>query len=271
MVELTDDNLYNSQPNRDSVTSIVSWLDSGQNHQTELQYGDRGEITAETDALGRTTKYQYDNTKTFPEQTINPPGHPTRFSYDLGTGNLLWQEKNGIRTYFEYDTFGRVTKEVQPYDTASHPTKSYTYSFDGTAPESIKVSQRTTANKTLDTYYYYDGFGQLIQIKTPGYFSSEQAVKNFFYDGQGRIKAEQNPYFDTFSTTLATASATAAYLNYTYDALSRVTNVTFPDYTNITVVFDHWTVSSNDQNRHRKDYYLDAYDRITKITEHNID
>ncbi|MBI4168090.1 MAG: hypothetical protein HY515_03975, partial [Candidatus Aenigmarchaeota archaeon] len=39
----------------------------------------------------------------------------------------------------------------------------------------------------------------------------------------------------------------------------------------ISVVFDHWVISSYDQNSHRKDYNLDAYDRITKITEYNID
>ncbi|MBI2143987.1 hypothetical protein HYU17_02445 [Candidatus Woesearchaeota archaeon] len=265
-----DNSYYGVSPSRGSVTSVQSWLDTGQNHQTSAVYGSKGELIEEIDALGRTTKYQYDTTKTFPEQTINPLGHPTRFSYDLSTGNLLWTEKNGVRTTYEYDTFSRIVKEVQPYDTTGYPTKEYTYSFDGTPPETIKTSQKTTANKTQDTFYYYDGFGQLIQIKTPAE-DNQQVAKNFFYDGQGRIKAEQNPYFNTFSPSLSQPSATATYTNYTYDALSRVTNATFPDNTNITIVFDHWTVSTYDQNNHRKDYYLDAYDRITKITEHNID
>lgn len=75
---------------------VKSWLDTGQNHQTSLQYDSFGNIVADTDALGRTSKYQYDFlTNTFPISIINPAGHVTYFSYDLGTGNLLWSEKNG--------------------------------------------------------------------------------------------------------------------------------------------------------------------------------
>jgi RHS repeat-associated protein len=265
-----DDGTYSSDPSRGSITAIETWLDTGDNHRTESTYGNNGELLTTTDPLGRKTKYNYDSTKTFIEQVINPLGHPTRFSYDLGTGNLLWQEKNGIKTYFFYDNFSRIEKEVQPFDTLAYPTKTYNYTFDGTAPEIIKVTQKTTANNTLDTYYYYDGFGQLAQIKTPSY-DNQQTVKNFFYDGLGKVKSEQNPYFDSFSTALSTESSTAAYTNYTYDILDRVTNVTFPDYTNITVVFNHWNISTFDQNTHQKDYILDAYDRIIQVREYNID
>jgi hypothetical protein len=102
--------------------------------------------------------------------------------------------QNGIRSSIQYDVFGRVVKEIPPYSSLTIPTKSYNYYFDGTAPETIKVSQRTTVNKTLDTYYIYDGFGNVVQIRSSGE-NSQQVVKNIFYDGLGRIIAEQNPYF----------------------------------------------------------------------------
>jgi RHS repeat-associated protein len=265
-----DDGIYGSKPSKGSITAIETWLDTGGNHRTESTYGGNGELLTETDPLGRVTKYRYDNTKTFVEQVINPLGHPIRFGYDFGTGNLLWQERNGIKTSFEYDKFGRILKEIQPYDASHYPTKNYTYQFDGMAPESIKVSQRTTANKTSDTFYFYDGFAQLVQIKTASY-DNKQSVKNFFYDDLGRIKSEQNPYFSMFSTLLTSPSFETGYINYTYDTLNRVTNVTFPDHTNITVVFEHWNISTFDQNVHQKDYILDSYGRVLEVREYNVD
>src|SRR3989344_3615411 len=52
-----DNGIYSSSPSRGSVTSIQSWLDTGQNYQTQSSYGNNGELLEETDALGRTTKY----------------------------------------------------------------------------------------------------------------------------------------------------------------------------------------------------------------------
>ena len=108
-----DNGIYSSSPSRGSVTSVQSWLDTGQNHRTESSYGSNGELLSQTDPLGRTTMYQYDSTKTFASTIINPLGQPTRLNYDLGTGNLLWTEKNGVSTIFEYDVFGHVLKEVK--------------------------------------------------------------------------------------------------------------------------------------------------------------
>jgi RHS repeat-associated protein len=265
-----DGGSFGSSPSRGSVTAVESWLDSGQEYREESSFGSYGERLSQTDALGRVTYMQYDDTRTFVTQVINALGQPTRFGYDSGTGNLLWSEKNGIRTSYKYDVFGRILKEVQPYDSQVIPTKTYTYYFDGTAPESIKVSQKTTANNTLDTYYYYDGLGNLVQVKTPSY-DGKQVVSNFFYDSLNRVRATQNAYFDAFSTAISTPSVSEKYTNYTYDALSRVVNVTNPDYTNVTIVFSRSNISTYDENRHRKDYVVDAYDRIMAVKEYNID
>jgi len=99
-----------------------------------------------------------DFTSPYPDRITNALGHSTDFIYDVGTGNILNQTKNGIKTTFRYDAFERIRKEILPYDTAVFSTKSYTYTFDGVVPEVIKVSQKTTSNNTLDTYYFYDGF-----------------------------------------------------------------------------------------------------------------
>src|SRR3989338_3203776 len=176
-------------------------------HAIDYNYDEFGNPYRQTDPLGRTIIYYYgskDNTNTYPDRRVNELGHAIDYNYDVGTGNILSIIKHGVTFSNEYDTFGRIKREIQPYDTSTFPTKSYTYDFDGVAPEIIKVSQKTTSNNTIDVYYYYDGFANLIQIKTPA--EQGQVVKNIFYDGLFRVKEEQNPYFSTFTTTISNAS-----------------------------------------------------------------
>ena len=189
--------------------------------------------------------------------------------YDFGTGNLISSTKNGITTYFQYDTHNRILKEIQPYDTTELPTKSYTYSFDGIAPEMEKVIQKTTSNNTLDVYYIYDGLANLVQIRSSG--ENGQVVKNIFYNSQGRVKEEQNPYFDNFSTTLSTPSSTENKTRYSYDALSRPIQTINPDGTTIRTTFQKGEINDYDANGNRHTYLLDAYDRILAVTEYNRD
>ncbi len=158
--------------------------------------------------------------------------------------------------------------QVQPFDSFELPTKNYTYIFDGVVPEIIKVSQRTSANKTYDIYFYYDGFANFIQFKQPA-DGNQQIVKNLFYDGLGRIASEHNPYFDALSTGLSTPSTTVNKTNYTFDALGRVIFLKNTDGTNKTILFNHRLITAFYENSHRKQYVLDGYDRISNVLEFN--
>ena len=265
------DGLTNSSVTKGDVTQAETWLDTGGNQKVNYEYDSYGNIIKETNPRSYETIYKYglrDTTFTYPDRVTNALDHTTDYQYDLGTGNLLWQKQNDITNYFYYDVFGRIIKEVQPFDSSELPTKSYNYSFDGTAPELIKVSSRTSANKTFDTYYFYDGFANFVQLKRPS-DSNQQIVKNFFYDGLGRVVSESNPYFATFSTSLTTPSTTVNSTNYTYDTLGRVNFIKNTDGTNKTINFDHRTITAYDENGHRKVYVLDGYDRITNVLEYN--
>ncbi len=268
------DNLpYSAAPIRGDLTEIDNWLDTGGNQKTKFAYDSLGNVIRETNPLGAETTYTYglrDTTFTYPDRITNALFHTADYAYDIGTGNLIWQKQNEITNYFYYDIFGRIIKEVQPFDSYELPTKNYTYFFDGNTPEYIKISQRTSANKTSDTYFYYDGFGNFIQLKRPA-DNNRQIVKNFYYDGLGRVISESNPYFDTFSVSLSTPSSTVNATNYTYDTLGRVNFVLNPDSSNKTINFDHRTITAYDENGHRKAYVLDTYDRIKNVLEYNND
>lgn len=264
---------YGESPQKGDVTKIEEYLDTeSSNPSVQFFYDDNGNLVKRVDPIGEFSTFDFgirDGTKAFADRVSNDLEHITDFEYDVGTGNLLIETKNGFSTTFSYDTFGRISKEILPYDTSTFPTKSYSYDFDGVAPEIIKVSQKTTSNKTLDTHYLYDGFANLVQIKTPS--SSGQVVKNILYDGLFRVKEEQNPYFASFTNSLEEFSNTTNTTTYTYDGLSRITQVENPDGTTKQTSYDKWTITDTDENGNAKVYTLDGYERIIAVTEENTD
>lgn len=269
-----DNHQYGDPPSEGDLTKIEQYLDTGGgNPAIYYTYDEFGNFYRQTDSLGRTTTRDYgirDYTHTYPDRITNALGHAIDYTYDVGTGNVLFYTKHGVKFDYEYDPFGRIAKDIDPYDTSDFPTKKYTYDFDGIAPEIIKVSQRTTSNNTIDTYYVYDGFANLVQIKSPA-DNGQQVVKNLFYDGLFRVNSEQNPYFDTFSTILANKSNTTNTTKYNYDALGRVNSVVNPDGTTKNTTYNKWEINDYDENGNRHTYLLDAYDRIIAVTEYNTD
>jgi len=262
---------YGASPTKGELTKVSEWNDKGEDSITRFEYDDYGNVIEKIDPLGRETKYLYglrDTSFTYADRITNALGHRTDYDYDLGTGNLLWEEKENIRRSYAYDVYGRIVKEILPYDSYYMPTKEYAYTFDGDAPEVITVSLREHNGETVDTYYYYDGFANLVQLKTE-IEEDEAVVKNIFYDGLGRVKEEQNPYFEAFSNSLSTPSDTINKTYYSYDALDRVVRVVNPDTTSKVIDFNKWSITDYDENSNKHTYLLDAHGRIVNVIEYN--
>ena len=262
---------YGISPLKGDLTKVKEWNSDGDDVITKFKYDSYGNLIKKTDALGYSTKYIYglrDTTFTYPDRITNALGHRTDYSYELGTGNLLWEEKNNIKKQYVYDVNGRILKEILPYDSVSLPTKEYTYTFDSVAPEIIKVSLRDSGGSTADTYYYYDGFANLVQLKI-SIEDDKAVVKNIFYDGLGRVSSEQNPYKETFSSSLSTPNSTINKTYYSYDALDRVIKVINPDNTSKRVEFNKWIITDYNENNNKHSYLLDAYGRIVNVIEYN--
>ncbi len=247
-----------------ALTKTEQWLD-GDNVLNYFDYDRFGNVIRSTDALGNSMRYTYDESHTYPISTVNALGHVTLFSYDVGTGNLLWSESNGIRTNYEYDTFGRVSKEIKPYDSSSYPTKQYYYDLDGVTPEKISVSLKSSGNEYTNISYFYDGFGNLVQVKS--LVDDEEIVKNLYYDAEFRAVAEDNPFFTDYFENM---SSNGSYqTNYTYDVLDRVTSVLNPDGSSKTVEFSQYNITDYDENDHKHMYVLDGHGRIVSVFEYN--
>ncbi len=265
---------YGQAPTKGSLTSKEDWLNGGENPITNYSYDNYGNLINETDANNHTTRYVYgirDTGYTFIDQIINAKGHILNYNHDLGTGNLLWEtDANNNYKNYTYDVFGRKTGEILPYDTLTYPTTKYEYDFDGIAPEKIKISKREISgiNNTLDSYSFYDGFGRLIQNKFEAE-NQKQIISNIFYDNYGRIKSKSNPYFIDYFENYSVPNSSINNMSYEYDILDRITKILNSDNTSKNLSYNHWNITTYDENGDRKDYQMDAYNKIIKVLEHN--
>ncbi|MEK6871335.1 MAG: hypothetical protein AABX16_00355 [Nanoarchaeota archaeon] len=247
------------------LTKIKNF-NNGQDPETQYTYDSFGNVISQIEPLGYTTTYTY-SIGTYKIREINAKGHTVNFNYDLGTVNLLSETRHGLNKSYEYDTFGRIKKEIISPDTTSFPTKNYSYSFDGIAPEIIKIETKNNDSSYMQDAFFYDGVGNIIQTKKL-FNTNTSIVKNFFYDNKYRIREEQNPYFDFYSASLSDP-LNGSKIKYTYDALDRVVNITKQNNKSILVNYNRSIVSQFDESNNQIDYQLDIYERIKKILEYN--
>ena len=104
-------------------------VESGSAYQVDTKYGydpNFGTLTSQlvtgASMSGRTTSITWGPTGQFPASMTNPmypAGNPlaqtTHFNFDSNTGKVLSvQDPNGITTSWQYDPFGRESKETRP-------------------------------------------------------------------------------------------------------------------------------------------------------------
>ena len=184
-------------PTKGDLTKEVKWLNTqgATNPVTQYTYDSFGNQTGMADANNHTATTAYDPTGTYPISTTNAKIQTTTMQYDLATGNLLSKtDPNGFQTTYTYDVFGRVTKEIKPYDSSSFPTVSYQYFVDGIAPEGTRVAKREVSGQagTLDTYTWVDGSGRTVQTRTESEASGQQNIVDTFYDRPARFSKIQS-------------------------------------------------------------------------------
>ncbi len=259
---------YNANPVRGSLTQTEYWLE-GSNPKIYYDYDEFGNVILKTDSSGYATKYEYDNAHTFIIKETNALGQASSFVYESGTGNLLSKtDANGYKTEYKYDNFGRIIKEIQLYDSEEYPTIEYSYEMDGSAPEKTITRYRIESGKSdsYDEYYFYDGFGNLIQSKKES--DNKQIINNVFYDENGRVKIAANPFFAGYSPDY-TINKNIKGVVYSYDPMDRVLKVKDQKGNENKFEYDKRELTITDKNGNKKRYYYDAYGNIMKVKEYN--
>jgi RHS repeat-associated protein len=180
----------------------------------------------------RTATTVYDPSGRFPAQITNALGHSETHVYDPSFGvpvELIGP--NGLKTCWEYDSFGRKTTERQLCDVPGAETQTqwafYKVGYgSGLAhAATITTAQSGSINNMLPpTRVYFDALGR--QLRKTGYVfdrTNEQLVyTDTVYDAMGRVEKVSEPYF------IVGMGLPEFWTVSQYDALGRVLRVDMP-------------------------------------------
>lgn len=223
-------NTYSSQGNLMSCTTYDS--NNAYAYSVGKMYNHLGQVTSETDPEGRTTSYAYDSLGnqtliTIPHQDkiiekhydfknnlvqiIESSGDLrkiTQSSYDILGRKTASTDQFGQTTYFEYDSFGHLTKVIYPtvldeYEKPIQPTFSYTYDIFGnvlsiTDPKGYTTRKTYNLRGQATKVYYPDGSIEMFKYDTEGSLhrslSRDQIITVYEYDYLGRVSYEEDSF-----------------------------------------------------------------------------
>ena len=253
---------FMAQERYDSLFDLTNVTAPG-NLQSLLQYDRRGNLAAETDALGRVTTAGYDVAFNRLTTLSDARGNPVQLGFDE-RGNLTNVTRVDSTTQtLSRDTLGQMTRSVNRrgngIDYVYDAKGLLTFKFypDGSRIEYQYDSRRNlsaviqiTGSVALTTTMIYDAADQLGQITYP---NGRWLQYSYYRGGKRGSVTDQNGYV----------------LQYTYDAAGRLNGM--QDYAQkpfITYTYDlpGRLVRSDMGNGTATVYGYDALDRVTNIT-----
>jgi YD repeat-containing protein len=173
----------------------------------------------------------------FATRITNALGQSETRSYDPRTGAVLsLTGPNGLSTRWEYDGFGRKTKELRADGTSTGWLYQYCTTVlpassggvacpslsGGNSPAFVFTQSEYAANSTkmaADKVSYVDALGRVLRSQTQD-FSGNTVVQDNTYNALGQLVRSTQPYVPG-KTVYATTT--------TYDALGRVLTQSSPD------------------------------------------
>ncbi len=179
--------------------------------------------TGATAIASRTTTSNYDARGQFATSTTNALGHSETRTYDAAFGVMLTLEgPNQLTTTWEYDSFGRQTKEIRADGTSTTVTRQWCNGFQGetghtNCPSGGVLALTTETNGAPITVTFSDALGRVIQTETESFDGTDTILLDTVYDALGRIDKKSRPYF--FPSTPA---AEIQWHEFEYDVVGRV-------------------------------------------------
>jgi YD repeat-containing protein len=175
----------------------------------------------------------------------------TGYTQNASGGFGLWAtsttDVNGQTTTTGYDALGRVISQTLPGETTglTTTTTSYTDFCAATGAQSpcleIDTTQRLNSTTTITVRSFYDGFGRLVETRTPGP-NGQDVVQFRYYDPSGHTVFTSIAYFVTAYTG---APGSAAYS--IPDSTQAGTSASYPSHLSQTVTdaLSHTSTSSS--------------------------
>lgn len=219
-------------------------------------YDAAGNLASETDALGRTTSYTYDQFGNLSKATLPAPGDGaaapvSTFTYDLLGEQLSATGPTGTRTEATYDDLGRqVTSTVLERRPAQGAfTTTYTYDDAG----NLRATKSPTGLTTSGTYnaagdpltvtdtaggvttHAYGPTGLPTTVTTPqgrtthtAYDLAGRATGVRDENGAGTVLRTTSSSYDADGNPVAVTDALGHTVRQTFDALGRLTKLVEP-------------------------------------------
>jgi YD repeat-containing protein len=172
----------------------------------------------------RTTAFDYDDNTTrcqLPEKVTDALGNSTKFNYDYSFGvPTRLTDPNGLATNWGYDDFGRRTSETRPDGTST------AWAFDSCSVDPCwgvnnlrflvyETELNTTGGQIRQRQLFYDGFDRLRYDESDehllGTWTTDRLIA---YDSLGRPTHDYRP---------RVGGASNGYRKFDYDPLNRVT------------------------------------------------
>ncbi|WP_404943866.1 RHS repeat-associated core domain-containing protein (plasmid) [Ralstonia solanacearum P673] len=204
-------------------TAVARVLDDGSTQLMRTSYNAQGNVTAQSDAVGRQALYDYADNGVDVLRVKRVNGGSTdllaEYTYNDQHEPLTYRDAAGQLTTYTYNAAGQKTSETN----ALGQTTRWEYDANGFLQRVVNANGKTAAS------YAYDAIGRIA-----GQTDSEGRTVKYQYDALNRLTLTQYPDGTTRRQTwdkLDLASTTdrlGRVTRYTYDSARRLVQVTDP-------------------------------------------
>ena len=249
---------------RGNQTSVSCWrnLPTVANLITSTKFYDTGTAYQVTDPNTNVTTYAYSTTYygSYPTQVTNALSQSASSVYDLNSGVVTsTTDANGQTTQYSYDSMARLTQAIYP-DTGQDTITRQESSF----PFTLTVTKKIVSAMNSVSTTVVDGFGRETESQLMSDPSGTDLVDTT-YDAIGRKASVTNPYRTSGNVVTSTQGTTT----YSYDGLSRPTQVTKPDGSAVKTAYCGGTTLITDEAMHWRRSKSDGLGRMIEVDEPN--
>jgi RHS repeat-associated protein len=258
----------NTQPVKGDVTRVQNWLPSGMVAST-AEYDGYGNKTAATDPLGNRSEWVYDSTYHLYVTSVHDPlyssdsRHKTVTVWDGICGvPTQTRDMNSQQTTYSYDVLCRPTYVAYP----DGGFKSTTYVDIGSPTTQYIETDTPAADGTGNLWQraYFDGLERTYQDRRKGPSATQDIlVDTNFSLRNGTIAVKSLPRY---------ADQPRRNLTYTYDALDRPVQLTYPDTNKVLkaygAAYTFSDVTVTDELGRVTTTHYDAYGRAVRLDRH---
>ncbi len=241
---------------RGDVTRSESWISSDQFANDEAnQFDSDGNITANINARGGRSEYEYDSEShsfVVTERMSPDASHSLEWhaQYDGRFGAITqFTTPNGAVTSVTYDALGRVTSIVSPGDSVDKPTTEFDYRIGTpTSVVTTRSRERSGEDSVLLRVGHVDGFGrkrgELQQAATTGQWVLSGLNR---LDSRGQVAFTAYPTLES-STDLPSIDDGRDGTSTLRDALGRELYTRYPDGAETRIDYAPLSTTNYDEN-----------------------